>query len=106
VDTFIIKPYTLETLKRTLTTAAIAKLYPNEYVRTIEAGKALLFKGEVDAALTEFNKATKLDPKPALAYFYKGQAEQLKSAVEDASKDYKQGLNYNKIHYKCLIGLY
>ena len=37
---------------------------------------------------------------------YKGQVEQLKEAMETASKEYKKGLSFNKIHYKCLIGLY
>ena len=106
VDTFIIKPYTLETLKRTLTKAAIAKLYPSDYVKTIEKGKAQLFGGKVDEAIRTFEAAIKLDSKPALACFYKGQAESVKAAVEVANKDFKQGLVYNKIHYKCLIGLY
>jgi CheY-like chemotaxis protein len=106
VDTFIIKPYTLETLKRTLTKAAIAKLFPSMYVQLIEAGKVLLFAGKIDESIVKFNEAAKLDPKPALALFYKGQAEALKTALDAASKDYKAGLTFNKIHYKCLVGLY
>lgn len=106
VDTFIIKPYTLETLKRTLTKAAIAKLYPSDYVKTIEKGKKELFGGKVDEAIVTFTRATKMDPKPALACFYKGQAESVKAAVESATRDFKQGLVFNKIHYKCLVGLY
>jgi CheY-like chemotaxis protein len=106
VDTFIIKPYTLDSLKRTLTKAAIAKLYPSEYVKAIEKGKAELFGGKVDEALKTFDHAITLDPKPALACFYKGQAEDIKAALDTATKDFKKGLTFNKIHYKCLIGLY
>jgi tetratricopeptide (TPR) repeat protein len=106
VDTFIIKPYTLDSLKRTLTKAAVTKLYPSDYVKTIEAGKKQLFGGGPQAALKTFEQAVKMDPKPALACFYKGQAEDLLKALDTASKDFKQGLTYNKIHYKCLIGLY
>lgn len=106
VDTFIIKPYTQDSLKRTLSNAAVAKIYPSEYIRMIEKGKSELFGGALDQALTTFTYAMTLNPKPALACFYKGQAEEVKAALDSATKDFKKGLTFNKIHYKCLIGLY
>src|SRR6185437_10048139 len=43
VDSFILKPYTLETLKSGLVNAVIAKIFPTEYVKAIRQGKDLLF---------------------------------------------------------------
>ena len=34
------------------------------------------------------------------------QAEDIKKALETATADFKKGLVFNKIHYKCLVGLY
>lgn len=106
VDTFILKPYTLEVLRQAIFKAANAKLTPSEYVKAIEAGKTLLFDGKPDEALVEFEKAKTLDPRPALAFFYHGQAELMKKAMEPAEESFNKGLIHNKIHYKCMVGLY
>lgn len=106
VDTFILKPYTIEVFKKCLFNATMAKLNPSEYIKTIEAGKKLLFAGSHAEAIEVFKKATALDPKPSLAFFYIGQAEIMKKLMDEASSQFKNGLNVNKIHYKCLVGLF
>jgi CheY-like chemotaxis protein len=106
VDTFVLKPYTLDVLRASVLRAAAAKLQPSEYARAIEEGKKLLFEGKVDEALELFKKAQKLDPKPALAFFYHGQAQLMKKSLDEAQTDFMRGLNHNKIHYKCMVGLY
>lgn len=47
VDSFIIKPYTLESLERALLNAAIQKISPSEYVMRIEEGKELMLQGKL-----------------------------------------------------------
>lgn len=106
VDTFTLKPYTIEVLKKTILKAALQKIKPSTYQLKIDEGKALLFDGKADEAMAVFEAAMKLDSKPALAFFYHGQAEMMKKALETAQDDFSEGLNYNKIHYKCLTGLY
>lgn len=106
VDTFVLKPYTMDSLIKTVVTGAVQKLHPNEYRKTVELGKDLLYGGNIDEAMALFIKATKMDPKPALAWFYHGQAEYLKNALEGAKGSYGKGLTFNKIHYKCLVGLF
>lgn len=106
VDLFILKPYTKESLNKALVTATIAKLYPSKYIQTIEKGKELLFKGAPDEAIVLFNQAMELDKNPTLACFYLGQANLIKKALDDSADHYQKGLTYQKIHYKCLVGLF
>ncbi|MGK5082451.1 response regulator [Bdellovibrionota bacterium FG-1] len=106
VDTFIIKPYSSATLKRSLTLAIQAKLFPSDYSQMIDQAKTMIARQDYDAAIVHLNEAMKVFAKPALACFYKGQAEALKKAVKSATEDYQLGLEFNKIHYKCLNGLF
>ena len=106
VDCFILKPFTVNRFKSTLVEAAIAKIFPSEYVRKIEEGKDLLFSGEVDKSIACFNQAVTLNPEPTLACFYLGQAQLFKESFNQARSSFEKGLIINKIHYKCLTGLY
>ncbi len=107
IDTYILKPYTIEVLRQSIIKATIAKIYPNDYIKKVKEAKKLLFDDKKpDEAMKILKEAIPLDPKPALALFYHGQAEQLKEAIEQAENDYSKGLNHSKIHYKCLVGLF
>lgn len=106
VDGFILKPYTIGVLRQTIMKVALAKIQPSDYVKAIEAGKKLLEEKNIDEALQQFNTAMTLDAKPSLAHFYRGQVELMKQAMQEAEGDYQAGLAHNKIHYKCLVGLF
>jgi CheY-like chemotaxis protein len=106
VDTFIIKPYTMNTFRASLNEAIKNKLNPSEYLKIIAVGKQEMTDGAIEQALDKFESAKKLAEKPTLACFYAGQAELLKAALDEADASYREGLNHNKIHYKCLVGLF
>jgi CheY-like chemotaxis protein len=106
VDTFIIKPFSLDTMKKAVARTVYAKINPTTYMQTIEEGKQLLFEGKYRDAAETFKKAIDLDEKPTLAYFYHGQADYMAKALEAAEKSYQNGLSLNNIHYKCLVGLF
>ena len=106
VDSFIIKPYTVQSLEKSLTNTVISKLYPSEYVQTIEKGKEALFASNYEEALELFEQAKSLSKKPSLAMFYHGQTKYMMEQVEEAEGDYKRGLEINSIHFKCQVGLY
>ena len=106
VDSYILKPYTLEVLRNCIMSAALTKIKPSDYIQTIEAGKGLLQEGKFDEAIKTFEKAMQMDSQPALACFYLGQTELMKKLMDEAEGRYEKGLGYNKIHYKCLTGLY
>lgn len=106
VDSFILKPYTLEVLKAGLINAVISKIRPSEYVSTVRRGKDQLFKGSIDEAIQTFEAAMKLDPTPTLAHFYLGYAQKMKKTLEKAEESFNEGLSLNRIHYKCMVGLF
>lgn len=106
VDSFIIKPYTVKSLEKSLINAVINKLYPSEYVKVIESGKVLMFDGKYEEALEKFNDAIALNKKPSLAHFYHGQCKYFLELSGEAQDDYGKGLEINSIHFKCQVGLY
>lgn len=106
VDSFVIKPYTVQGLEKSLIGTVIGKLYPSEYVKTIELGKEALFAAKYEDALDLFDKARGLNKKPSLALFYHGQTKYMMKALKEAEGSYKDGLEINSIHFKCQIGLY
>tara|TARA_B100001971_G_scaffold129103_1_gene119140 strand:- start:197846 stop:199144 length:1299 start_codon:yes stop_codon:yes gene_type:complete len=106
VDSFIIKPYTVKSLQKSLITAVINKLYPSEYMKLIDQGKEQMFSGNYEEALNIFNSAITKSKKPSLALFYHGQTKYFLEQSEEAKGDYKKGLEINSIHFKCQVGLY
>jgi CheY-like chemotaxis protein len=106
VDSFIIKPYTVQSLEKSLVNAVINKLYPSQYAQAIEKGKELMFAGEYEQAMETFDEALLLNKKPSLAHFYHGQCKYFLKMSEDAQDDYSKGLEINNIHFKCQVGLY
>ncbi len=106
IDAFILKPYTIDLVVRTLATAVTDKLHPSTYMVTIEKGKELMMQSKFEEAMTLFDAAMKMSDTPTLAHFYKGHTQYLMERMSSAQDQFETGLEYNKIHYKCLVGLY
>ncbi len=106
VDGYILKPYTMDGLRMALMKYAIEKAYPSAYTIKIDEGKKKLDVQEWDEAIRLFETAAALDPKPSLAYFYQGTVEERRALMQRAEEDYRKGLEFNRIHYKCLVGLF
>ncbi len=106
VDSFIIKPYTIQSIQENLLSSISAKIQPSPYIIKIEEGKALMGAGDYEASVKVFTDALPLHPKPSLAMFYMGQAQYLLQLKDVAKGQYNKGLALNSIHFKCLVGLY
>lgn len=106
VDTYILKPFTVEVLRQSILRAALQKINPTEYMKLVQQGKDEIINGKIEEGLATLDKAIKADPVPALACFYHGQGQMMKNNMDGAEADFRKGLEFNKIHYKCLIGLY
>ena len=106
VDSYIVKPFTVESIQENLINTIADKVSPSDYVKIIEEGKKLLEADRYDEAIEKLNSSLPLHPKPSLALFYIGQAEYLKEQIENAKGTYNKGLELNHIHFKCLTGLY
>ena len=106
VDSFIIKPYTIQGIKENLVSTISQKISPSDYLLKVDEGKALLGEKKYSESITVLREACKLHPKPSLALFYIGQAEYLKNRLDEATNSYQAGLQHINIHYKCLVGLF
>lgn len=106
VDSFIIKPYTLQSIQENLLSTISSKIKPSPYIVKIEQGKTLLAANSLAEALKTFEEAVPLHPRPSLAMFYMGQVQYMMTAKEEAKSKYNKGLSFNSIHYKCLLGLF
>lgn len=106
IDAYILKPYTSDTVRRTLIKACVEKINPSVYYMHIDTGKVHMAEGRLEEAEKEFVRASELDPAPALAHYYIGQVKVMRAVMEQARGSYETGLNFNRIHYKCMVGLY
>lgn len=106
IDAYVIKPYTLDSVQLILSNAIARKVRPPEYDLVIEEGKKLLEEGKFKEADEKFTKATQLNSSPSLAYYYLGYLKYIQDFLKESKDQYTAGLQYNNIHYKCLIGLY
>ena len=106
VDSFVIKPFTIQSIHENLLTTVVSKIQPSEYMQKIDSGKELIKNGSLEEAMTVLKEAIPLHPQPALALFYIGQIEIMQKFLSKAQGSFQQGLTFNTIHYKCLVGLY
>ncbi len=106
VDSFIIKPYTLQSIQENLLSTVSAKIKPSSYILKIDEGKTAMAAGDFRGAIAIFEAAMPMHPRPSLALFYMGQAQYLLSEADQAKGKYNRGLAFNSIHFKCLVGLY
>ncbi|MGE0615875.1 MAG: tetratricopeptide repeat protein [Bacteriovoracia bacterium] len=106
VDVYVTKPYSLDSFQKLMIEAVKHKVHPTPYVKAITEGRAYLASSDFERAASVFERAIQYDEKPALACYYLGHAHELNRALEQAQASYNRGLTYNRIHYKCLLGLH
>lgn len=106
VDFYILKPYTQEVFFNSLKKTVFKKMKPSAYTQLIEEGQAHARGERWDSAREAFQKALDLHPRPALACYQIAEVEKERKNTEEREKWLKKGLFFNKIHYKCLVGLY
>ncbi|MBL7663872.1 MAG: response regulator [Bacteriovoracaceae bacterium] len=106
VDSFILKPYTVNILLENLAQTVAEKLIPSDYLQKINEGRKFLESGNVEQAEAIFSEAKKLNEKPALAHYYNGFSQYIGKHLNEARDEYNEGLTHNQIHFKCLKGLF
>jgi len=105
VDCFFIKPFAANHIERVILESVKAKIEPNPYLKKIDLALEHATAKKLDLAIQTLNEAIPLHSKPALALAYRGSFEFLKRLVQEPEKSYLEGLGYNEIHYRCLVGL-
>jgi DNA-binding response OmpR family regulator len=106
VNSYLLKPFDAKLLKSSILKVALSRIQPHEYDEAIERGKTCIDQEKLDEAEKIFQSALTMNPKPALAYSYLGKIHFLNKKFEEAETMYQEGLNFNKRHLKCLLGLF
>ena len=104
VDDYIVKPFQSGLIAERLKTLFNRKLYPSEYIRNIRMGKQMLIESRFQDAESLFEFAFQLDEKPTLAHYYLGYTKLIQTNYNFAVDEFKKGLNFQPLHYKCLTG--
>ncbi len=105
-DSYILKPFTSDVLRLAIMKAILMKVSPPAYWKKIESGREAIAQGNLDEAERIFRDAVKDDPRPATALSYLGHIDTLRKSFGDAEGKFQRGLYFNKIHYKCMVGLF
>ncbi len=106
IDAYILKPFTSQKLEYYFAETILAKVSPDDYRKSIQSGKTHLSDGRYDEAIAEFTRAKTYSDRPSLAFYYTGQGFAGKQQLDNAIAQYRLGLEFNSIHYKCLVGLF
>lgn len=106
VDAYILRPFSSSALRDAILRAAEMKTDPGKYLKMIDEGKEHLAAKKLDEATVTLEAAKALDRAPALACYYLGQVEMARKEFTKAEMRYIEGIQVNKIHYKCMMGLY
>lgn len=104
VDMILLKPFSRDTLLEYLLKMILAKVRPTDYRQVINSGKDHLVKQEFEPALNMFELAKAMESKPTLAHYYCGLSQKGLIDIKKAMSEFEAGLNFNPIHYKCLVG--
>lgn len=106
VDAYILKPFEAMKTQERILAAAMARLQPSKYLKTLKEGKVLFATQHWDQALMRFDRAIPLNDRPSLAHYYAGATLDFKEQDLQSQSHFQQGLSFNERHYKCLLGLF
>lgn len=106
VDGYVRKPIVPIEVCNALAEAIHRRLNPTPYLIAIREGKRHLELGEIGNAESRFVKALELTDQPSLAHYYLGHVRSIKRMITESESSFNDGLNINRLHYKCLAGLY
>ncbi len=104
VDSFLLKPFSSDDLKKKLLAVIQAKVNPSPYSLKIKEGRTFQQENVLNEAVNSFIQAKQLHEKPSLACFYLGDVYKLLKENKKALTEFQEGRIYHPLHYKCLIG--
>lgn len=104
LDAYIVKPFSISDFKTRLLEVIKRKMYPSDYSHKINVGKEMLKEKKLPEAISLFQEAKELNPKPSLACYYLGECFMYQRKHSLARQEFAEGRSYNPLHYKCLTG--
>lgn len=102
VDAFLLKPFSTDDFKNKLSKVIQNKTQPSAYLMKIREGRQRLQDRAFVEAIQLLKAAKTLNPRPALACYYAGQAYSAEGEFSLALREFQEGQNFQALHYKCM----
>ncbi len=106
VDAYILRPYTVRSFKQILENTLRDKINPSFYMKQVQLSSKMLAQGNISGAEKILKMLLQQEGDGALAFGKLAQIEEKKERVDLAEANYRKGLSKNKLHFKCLSGLF
>jgi tetratricopeptide (TPR) repeat protein len=103
IDSFLLKPFSADNFRERLILVAKNKVEPELYLAKLNSGITHLANGENENAMRSFDEAATLNPKPTMAWYYKGETARKLGHPARALEFYREGLKTMPLHYRCAL---
>lgn len=103
VDGYLLKPFPGNSFQKKLVEILEQKIKPSAYHQKLAVGRKLFSSRDFDHAVAEFRDSKPMHSKPSLACYHAGVSYQAKGELSKAVAEFKEGQNYQPLHYKCLL---
>jgi two-component system chemotaxis response regulator CheY len=104
VDKFIPKPFTSLSLSKTIIDAIKSKFVPTDFMEKCKEAVALIEQNQLNDAKSILEESVKNEANPTEGYYLLGQIAIKQEKIEDAIIYFREGIKYNPLHLKSLLG--
>lgn len=106
IDGFLLSPFSAHDFNSVIVSSITKMFSPSKEDDLIVKGVELLNAGKAQESLEFFKRGILETNKKALSCYYYAKAKILLNQETEAIEKLMEGLGYDKLNYRCLIGLY
>lgn len=104
VDAFLLKPFSVGIFRTKLSDVLTRKTRPSDYQKLLQVGRTKAAANDFEGAIAAFNAAKTRETKPSMACCMAAKIYERQEKWELALAEYRQGRQFQPLHYKCMIG--
>jgi DNA-binding NarL/FixJ family response regulator len=104
VDGHVVKPFSVDRLRRTLLKAMITKFYPDTYMKKVLEADILSQGGQDEVAQREYDLATTMNPKPFRAHRGLALLHARHGRMNEALVEFRKARAFSPRDYKSVTG--
>lgn len=104
IEAFLVAPISKEKMVDYIYKAVKKKINPPAYASMIYEAKRLIREKQYDIAKQTLMMAKIMHDRPMMACYLSGEIHRLEGKIKLAIQEFDDGLSYNRLHYRCLLG--
>ncbi len=104
VEAFVVSPASQETMINYIYKSVKKKINPSAYSSMISEAKRLMREENMADAVKTLGLAKIMNDRPMMAYYLSGEILRRQGHFKKAIIEFEEGLAFNSIHYRCLLG--